>query len=283
MDMKKTQKYRLVAADLDETLLNPESVLSEYAAGVLRDIEKKGVKVVICTGRAYVSSLLYLRQIGLNSPGIFCNGAQIRVPPDGSVLQECPLPVEEAKLGIRLGEEAGGHPRIYMNDRIYVSHMVEEDKVFSERTGTPFEVVGDLCALLDGLPADMPNMVPLKLLHYVSDPESVPVLVEKSKRVFQDRVYITQSVSINKTMFVEYMDASVSKGNGVKKLAGMWGISSDEIVAAGDHLNDLSMFAEAGLSIAPQNAHPSVLETASVVCLSNSEDGVAKKLEEIFL
>ena len=281
--MLKTQKYRMLATDLDETLLNPESVLSEYAAGVLRAIEEKGVKVVICTGRAYVSSLLYLRQIGLNNPGIFCNGAQIRVALDGDVIHECPLPIEEAKLGIRLGEETGGHPRVYMNDRIYISHMVEEDKVFSERTNTQFEVAGDLCALLDSLPADMPNMVPLKVLHYVRDPELVPILVEKSKRVFQNRVYITQSVSINRTMLVEYMDASVSKGNGVKKLADMWGISRDEIVAAVDHINDLSMFAEAGLSIAPQNAHSSVREAASAVCLSNSEDGVPKKLAEIFL
>ena len=79
------------------------------------------------------------------------------------------------------------------------------------------------------------------------------------------------------------MNAAASKGNAVKKLADMWEISKDEIVVAGDHLNDLTMFAEAGFSIAPQNAHPSVLEAASVLALSNAEDGVPKKLAEIFL
>ena len=272
------QKYRLVAADLDETLLNPESILSEYTVDVLRAIAEKDVKVIICTGRSYVASLPYLKQIGLNNPGIFCNGAQIRVALDGNILHERPLPVEEAKLAIRLGEETGGHPRIYMGDRIYVSHMIEEDKIFSERTRAAFESVGDLCAFLD-----KPGSVPLKLINYMSDPESVPVLIEKNKRVFQNRLYMTQSMSINRAIFVEYMNASATKGNGVKKLADMWKISRDEIVAVGDHLNDLTMFAEAGLSIAPQNAHPSVLEAASAVCLSNAEDGVPKKLAEIFL
>jgi len=275
MAMKNMKNYRLAALDLDETLLTPESVLSEYAVGVLRAIAEKGVKVIICTGRAYVGSLSCLKQIGLNNPGVFCNGAQIRVALDGDILYELPLPVEEAKPAIRLGEEMGGHARIYMDDRIYVSHIIEADKIFAERTGIRFEAVGDLCAFLD--------RPPLKLIHYMSDPKLVAPLVEKSERVFQDRLYITQSLSINRTIFAEYMNASANKGNGLKKIAGMWGISKDEILAAGDNLNDLPMFREAGFSIAPQNAHPSIQEAASAVCLSNAEDGVSKKLAEIFL
>ena len=278
--MKKAQNYRLLALDLDETLLNPESVLSDYAVGVLRAIAEKDVKVVICTGRTYTMSLLYLRQIGLNNPGIFCNGAQIRAALDGSVLHEYPLPIEDVKLAVRLGEETGGRPRVYLGDRICVSHTIESDKVYSERVCTPIEAVGDLCAFLNGLPE---GEAPLKFINSMSDPEMVPILLEKSRSVFQDRLYITQSMSVMRTMFVEYVNGSVSKGKSVKIVADMLGISKDEIVAAGDYLNDLSMFEEAGLSLAPQNAHPSVLEAASVVCLSNAEDGIPKKLEEIFL
>ena len=278
MGLKTMKNYRLVALDLDETLLTPESILSEYAVSVLRAIAEKDVKVVICTGRSYVGSLFCLKQIGLNNPGIFCNGGQIRVALDGNILHELPLPIEETKLAVRLGEETGGHPRAYIGDRIYVSHMIEEDKIFADRTRIQFEAVGDLCAFLDTF-----NKPPLKLIHYMSDPGLAPVLIEKSARVLQDRLYVTQSLSVNKTTFVEYMNVSASKGNALKKVAGMWGISKDEILAAGDNLNDLTMFKEAGFSIAPQNAHPSTLEAASAVCLSNAEDGVAKKLTEIFL
>jgi len=275
MNMQKTQKYRLAAIDLDETILGPDSNLSDYAAGVLRAMAEKNVKVVVCTGRPYVSSLLYLRRIGLNNPCIFCNGAQIRGALDGKIFHELPLPIEEAKLAIRLGEEAGAHPRVYVDDRICVSHIIEGDTMYSDRTGSTIEAVGDLCAFLD--------KPPVKIINFVSDPKLVPTLVEKSARAFLDRLYITQSVSINRAIFVEYMNAKASKGKGLRKVADMWGIEKDEIVAAGDSLNDLTMFAEAGLSIAPQNALPSVLEAASVVCLGNAEDGVAKKLAEIFL
>ncbi|MCL2010412.1 MAG: Cof-type HAD-IIB family hydrolase [Synergistaceae bacterium] len=273
--MKESKKYRLLATDLDETILSPEPVLSEYAVSVLRAIEEMGVKVVICTGRAYAGALLYLKQIGLNNPGIFCNGAQVRGSLDGSVLHECPLPIEDARLAIRLGEETGGHPRVYMDDRIYVSSITEEDKTVSSVTHIKFEAVGDLCSFLD--------RPPLKMINYMKDPELVPVLLEKNERVLQGRLYITQSMWRSTSIFVEYMNVSATKGNGLKKIADMWGISKDEIIVAGDYLNDLTMFAEAGFSIAPQNAHPSVREAASVVCLSNAEDGVAKKFAEIFL
>jgi len=273
--MQKTQKYRLLAIDLDETILDPESRMSEYAVSVLREIAAHDVKVVVCTGRSYLGSLCYLRRIGINNPGIFCNGAQIRASLDGSILHECPLPVEEAKLAVRLGEEMGGHPRAYMDDCIYVSHIIENDKIYSDRTQTPIEAVGDLYSFL--------NKDPLKLINFMSDPEMVPVLLEKNNRVFQDRLYITQSVSVNKSIFVEYMNASVTKGSSLRKVADMWGISKEETAVAGDNLNDLTMFAEAALSIAPQNAHPSALSAATVVCLSNAEDGVPKKLAEIFL
>lgn len=269
------QKYRLLALDLDETLLDPKSVLSEYAVSVLRAIAEKGVKVIISTGRSYLGSHFYLKQIGLNNPGIFCNGAQIRGSLDGNILEEYLLPMEEARLAIRLGEETGGHPRVYMNDMIYVSHLTEEDKIFFARVRVPFEVIDDLYAFL--------NTSPTKLVNAMSDLELVPLLVEKNKRAFQDRIYVTQSISVNSSTLIEYMNVSATKGKAVKKLAAMWGISRDEIVVAGDNFNDLPMFAEAGLSIAPQNAPSAILDAASVVCRSNAEDGVPKKLAEIFL
>jgi hydroxymethylpyrimidine pyrophosphatase-like HAD family hydrolase len=115
-------------------------------------------------------------------------------------------------------------------------------------------------------------------MNVMPDLESVPALFEKSRRFFEGRLYVTQSFST----FIEYMSADASKGRGLKKLAGRWGIAKEDIVVAGDHLNDLTLFAEAGFSIAPQNAQPAVREAASCVCGSNAEDGVAKKLAKIF-
>ena len=263
--------YKLLAFDLDETLLLPNSTLSEYAVRILRAIESNGTKVVACTGRLYEGALPYLQQIGLDNPCIFCNGAQTRLALSGTILDERPLPLEEAKAAIHLGEEAGGHPRAYLGDRIFVSQLTDADRAYTEWTGVPIEEVGDLSAfLVNG---------PLKLISLMPNLESIPAFLEKSRLFFQNKLYITQSLS----SFVEYMNAEATKGKGVKKLADRWGISREEIVVAGDHYNDLTMFAEASFSIAPANAQPTVREAASCVCLSNVEDGVAKKLEELFL
>ena len=118
----------------------------------------------------------------------------------------------------------------------------------------------------------------LKIINVMPSVESIPGIFEKSERFFNERVYVTQSLST----FVEYMDRDATKGKGLKKLASRWEFSKEEILVAGDHLNDLTMFEEAGFSIAPQNAQAIVRDAASCVCLGNEEDGVVKKLSEIF-
>ncbi|MDR1379116.1 MAG: HAD hydrolase family protein [Synergistaceae bacterium] len=270
--------YKLAAFDMDETLLAPDASLSEYAVGVLRAIEKTGAKIVPCTGRPYGGTLPHLRRIGLETWGVFCNGAQIRGALSGDILSEYPMLLEDALAATRMGEEAGGHTRLYMGDRVYVAHIVEDDRRYIQRTGSAVEEVGNLYAFLEKNLEANSNHSLLKLMNVMPDPESVPALFEKSRRFFEGRLYVTQSL----LTFVEYMRADASKGIGLKILADRWGIAKEDIVVAGDHLNDLTLFAEAGFSIAPQNARPAVREAASCVCRSNAEDGVARKLAEIF-
>jgi Cof subfamily protein (haloacid dehalogenase superfamily) len=269
---------------MDETLLGPDASLSEYAAAVLRAIAKTGAKIVPCTGRPYGGTLPHLRHIGLDTWGVFCNGAQLRGTLSGDVLGECPIPLEDAWAAMRMGEEAGGHVRLYMNDRVYVSCIDESDRNYIKRTGSDLEEVGDLFAFLEknlnenSLNPENSSHNLLKLMNVMPDQESVSALFEKSRRFFEGRLYVTQSLST----FVEYMRADASKGRGLRTLADRWGIAKEDIVVAGDHLNDLTLFAEAALSIAPQNAQPAVREAASCVCRSNAEDGVARKFAEVF-
>jgi Cof subfamily protein (haloacid dehalogenase superfamily) len=266
-------RYKLAAFDLDGTLLLPDHSLSEYAVAVLCAIDERGVKIVPCTGRPYGGTLSHLRRIGVDAPGVFCNGAQLRTALGGEVLDECPLPLDDALAVVRIGLEMGGHPRVYMNDRVYVSSVIEEDRGYFQRTGSVVEAVGDLSAFLSG-----DGSAPLKIINLMPSVESIPAIFQRSKLFFGERVYITQSLST----FVEYMHAGATKGKGLRKLARRWGLSKEEILAAGDHFNDLTMFQEAGFSIAPRSAQPIVRDAASCVCLGNEEDGVAKKLAEIF-
>jgi Cof subfamily protein (haloacid dehalogenase superfamily) len=266
--------YKLAAFDMDETMLRPDGALSDYAAGVLHAVGAMGVRVVPCTGRPYGGVLGHLGKIGLDTAGIFCNGAQTRGTLGGEILDERPVPVEEAVLAARMGQEAGAHTRVYMDDRVYVSRVTEEDREYIARTGSVFEEVGgDLAAFLKRR-----SRGPLKVMNVMSGAEALRPFLEKCREVFAGKLHVTQSMAT----FVEYMRTDATKGNGLRNLAERWGIGKEEIVAAGDHLNDLSMFAEAGFSIAPANAQPSVLAAASCVCGSNAEDGVARQFSKIF-
>jgi Cof subfamily protein (haloacid dehalogenase superfamily) len=264
--------YSLAAFDMDETLLRPDGTLSDYAAGVLRAMGAKGIRVVPCTGRPYGGVLGHLEKIGLDTAGIFCNGAQTRGALGGEILDERPVSLGDAVLAARMGEEAGAHTRVYMDDRVYVSRVTEEDRGYIARTGSVFEEAGNLPAFLERR-----SRGPLKVMNVI-DPEALRPFLEKCRAFFAGRLNVTQSMA----NFVEYMRADATKGNGLRSLAERWGIGKEETVVAGDHLNDLSMFAEAGLSLAPANAQPSVLKAASRVCGSNAEDGVAQEFAKIF-
>lgn len=262
---------KMVALDLDGTLLKPDSTLSDYSIDVLRALDAKGIKVVICTGRLYEGARYYTDRLGIENPGIFCNGAQTRAVLDGKILDERPLPLEVAQAAISLGESYGGQPRAYVDDRIYVSRLTEDDRRYSQWTRVAVEEVGNLAAFL--------AKAPLKLINCMPDPACLSPLLAKSKDFFGQRAYVTRSMSV----FVEYMNPEATKGTGLKKLADRWQIDKKDIVVAGDHFNDLPMFEAAGLSIAPANAEEEVRARASVVSEGNQEDGVSRKLQELFL
>ena len=84
------QTYKLVAFDLDGTLLRPDSSLSQYSVDVLRVLDERGVKIVPCTGRPHGGTLPHLRRIGVDTPGVFCNGAQLRTALSGEAWTSAP-------------------------------------------------------------------------------------------------------------------------------------------------------------------------------------------------
>jgi len=82
--------YKLLATDLDGTLLDARTTVSRSTAATLRDAERRGLQIVICTGRAYSSAFFYARELGLQAYILSANGAQAR-DPDGNQLFLSPM------------------------------------------------------------------------------------------------------------------------------------------------------------------------------------------------
>jgi len=113
---------------------------------------------------------------------------------------------------------------------------------------------------------------------FITDPALHDEIRQKMLDRFGGRIYIARTYPT----FLEIMDASVSKGEGLKTVMRHRGLKPEEVIAFGDEENDLPMFSVAGFSAAPANAKESVRKAADFVFGSNAEEGLAAFLQELF-
>jgi HAD superfamily hydrolase (TIGR01484 family) len=258
---------RLVATDLDGTLLDDDGRLSEHTGDVLRRVQELGVRVVIVTARP----LRWMDQLwaevgGGRGVGIVSNGAITYDIESREVLElhgisaEVGLPmveaVREAAPGTAFALECLGG---YRHEPAYVDlHPTPPDMR-----------VGDLADLWDE-PA-----VKVLAQHLTLDPDDF-----RARAIDAIGEVATPTWTIDHLM--EISAAGVTKGGALSALCERLGVAAEEVVAFGDMPNDLAMLTWAGTSYAVANGHESVLAAADHVAPRNSEDGVAVTLARVF-
>ena len=114
---------RLVAMDMDDTLLLDDSTISERVVRAIQQAQKQGVYVTFATGRATASVLPYARQLGLNIPVITYNGAKIQEVLSGEILYRKVIPVETAKDISNWLLTQDIHFHVFLKDHIFVEKM----------------------------------------------------------------------------------------------------------------------------------------------------------------
>lgn len=260
-------KFKLVALDLDGTLLNNELKITDRAANAIREAEKKGVKVTICTGRMFASAFQFAEELGINVPLITYNGALVKNSIDKEVLYERYLPLEEAKYVIELCRQYDCQINLYLDDKLYVEKAEEWAKRYAKRVKVPLYEVDDLLELL--------TIPPLKILAM-----SEKNVLEKIRNELSGRgLYITKS----QPHFLEILNNEATKGKGLNAVGQILGIDRNEILAIGDNENDIEMFKYAGFAVAMENADEFVKNYADYVTKSNDDDGVALAIEKLIL
>ncbi len=260
-------KFKLVALDLDGTLLNNELKITARAANAIREAEKKGVKVTICTGRMFASAYQFAEELEINVPLITYNGALVKNSIDKKVLYERYLPLEEARHVIELCRQYDCQINLYLNDKLYVEKASEWAKRYAKRVKVPLYEVDDLLELL--------TVPPIKILAMGEENT-----LEKIRNELFDRdLYITKS----HPHFLEILNNEATKGKGLNAVGQTLGINRKEILAIGDNENDIEMFKYAGYAVAMENAAEFVKNYADYVTKSNNEDGVAAAIEKLIL
>lgn len=255
---------RLVATDLDGTLVRSDGTISERTRAALIDVEQRGVAVVFVTGRPLRWAREVFEHVGDHGLAIVSNGALV-----------WDVPGDRARLVRAIPPETGRHVCSLIREAIPGSAFAVEDESgislepgFMERFPIPD---GTRRAGIDELfvrPA-------FKLLarHEELDPQTFWTRAEEA---VGDRVVITWSST---TSLLEISAKAVTKASTLELLCQKLGISSDQVVAFGDMPNDIPMLEWVGSSYAMSNAHPTVRACAQHVAPSNDDDGVAQVLE----
>ena len=267
----KVRKWQLVLCDLDGTLLNHENLVSPENLAAIAALADHQIGFTLSTGRMDCMTRLYVSQLRVTLPIIACNGAVIRDCASNELIRKTCIPPEDVLLITSWMSRHKMDYLIYSPDAVYypaesrridVLHQYNRQAAAHHESPVPlFELNSHL---LDQRADQVVKM--LAILPEQKDQSDLQQFLAARKGCEAVR-------SMDNTM--DIMASGVSKGDAMVTLADMIGISPDNVVALGDHDNDVSMLQTAGLGIAMGNATPLAVAAGKVRTLDNDQSGVA--------
>jgi len=262
---------KLVAIDLDDTLLDSGLQIAPACVDAIQAVRDKGVIVTLATGRMHRSALPYARQLNMDLPLITYQGALVKNAFSSDVIYYQPLPRELAGEIIEFFQARGLHCHAYSDDELFMEALTPEGQYYEELAGIKALIVDDLAGTVR-------NNDTMKIMAIIEDQDLLLTLHRELTTKYR-QLHITRS----KPIFLEFMALEANKGLALQVLAGHYGIRREEILAIGDSYNDLDMIRWAGIGIAMANARPEVKAAADYVTASNDENGVAEALHRYVL
>lgn len=264
------KKIKLIAIDMDDTLLDPAQQVTERTKEAIRRAMEAGVAVTIATGRMFQSTLPFARELGIGLPLITYNGALIRHGISGATLFHRPIAAELAQGVAELFLQRGWYLQKYVDDRLYVSELDENARFYADYARVEAFALGNEFYRMTEAPTKLLSM---------GDPDELNEIRLAVSALYGDRLYLASS----KKRYLEMVDARVNKGEALAFLAEMLGVVQDEVMAIGDSMNDVDMIEYAGCGVAMGNANAAVREAADHITATNAEDGVAAAIEKYVL
>ncbi len=262
--------YKLVAIDIDDTLLTDDMKITAKTRRALEQAIGQGVIVTLATGRMYASAKLIAGQLALNVPIITYQGSLVKKLLDEQVIYERSVPEMEARMIFEYAKEHGLHLQAYHNDILLVKEDNRKIKHYAKLLNIPYTVVPDF---------DKWASKPLTKLLIIDDPDRLDEIKHELTAVLGGNVHLTKS----KPNYLEFLHPEGTKGHAVRYLADHFGIGIDQVIAIGDSWNDREMLEAAGLGVAMGNAIPALKEIADYVTLSNNDEGVTHVFEKFVL
>ncbi|NMD69173.1 HAD family phosphatase [Bacillus sp. DNRA2] len=239
--MNSQTEIKLIALDMDGTLLNEKGEVSEANREVITTAQANGVHVICSTGRSIITSRDYVKDLQLKSYHVTVNGSEVWGE-NGELIQRKVLDAEHINWMFQLAKEYSVHYWATATDRVWRREM----------------------------PANIANHTWLKFGYEIADDEVRATILDHLQRK-NDLFELSNSSPIN----IEINLKGVNKAHGVEVVCERLNIGMNQVMAIGDSLNDLPMIEAAGLGIAMGNAQDDVKKKADWVTTTNMDDGVA--------
>jgi Cof subfamily protein (haloacid dehalogenase superfamily) len=266
---------RLIATDIDGTLLNSRSELSERAEKALKAAIEQDVQIVLATGKTFHSGHYVINKAKLNTPGIYVQGT-VTYNSDGTIRTQQTLDTTVARQAITFAEDRGYVVSVYSGTRILVRKMHERIQYLAEHYHEPVpEAVGPLQNIL--------GTIPVNKVLFVSpgdDGRRMRALRWQLNAQLDGAARLLQAGVPD---MLEMLPPGASKGAALRALLKELRIDPSQVMAIGDAENDLEMIQMAGVGVAVGNAEQALKDTAKYTVASNNDDGFAEAVERFVL
>jgi hypothetical protein len=273
---------RLLALDIDGTLLDPYGGLPDSTREAVAAARRAGLLVVLCTGRRFRTALPIAQTLALDGPIVVNNGALVKDLASARTLHHRYLPVEVYGEVLALARSVG--PPL-----VYVDAYPEVTDFLTERSDQahPFQREylrdhGAHCREVEDLAAEGRGDVIMASL--MADAETLGALRARAARALGPRVHT--HVIQNKNYqgeILEFLSPESGKWSALARVAEQAGIAPEAIAAVGDDVSDVEMLRRAGFGIAMANAVPAARAAAGFVARSNAEGGIVEAIERVLL
>lgn len=265
---------KLIALDIDGTLLNSENIITEKTREALIRAQDAGHTLVIASGRDPIGVGPYAEILDFsNHNGLICtfNGGKVINCETSEVLIDHSLEMDLARDILNFAKENDMTYLIYAKDRIITnSEKTYKISYIAEADHNVYEVVENL--------EDVIDFRPNKILFSI-DPADIDEKIELFDKKYKGKVNSFKSTPF----FYEIMPIGVEKGASLKEMAKFLGFDIKDTIAFGDERNDLEMLEAAGVGVVMANAPDIVKEYGDYITKSNDEDGIAYYLDKFVL
>lgn len=283
---------KLIAIDLDGTLLSQHTHITQENLQAIRKAESQGHIVMICSGRAPEDIQEIVKKYELSCPLAGSNGTVVQA--EGKLLGSVSMSRDNIMQIAKKLDDVRAPYRIYTNQGIFVPEDWSE-RVNNDLQGDTIKVEGLSDELFKRITEQPQQSDLIKYFHDYHElfgredleVQKFFILTLNQQKKSELNTYLSNisgaAATSSGPMNIEVMDTDGNKGNALKIMADYYGISMDDTVAMGDSFNDIPMLQVAGLSIAMGNADPAVKQLCKAVTLPNTENGVAYALEQFIL